>query len=217
MKIRTRHRDRLLRKLQALSWTSIPGFFGGGSGAPMMTSQYSGGYTTGGSPDVVSSAGTSAAASAPPPGWVNTTAGAANAVGAVAQGVNAYRASKFNAGVMIAEQRAAGMEANTQENITRRNSAQALGRQTAAFGAAGVGYGGSSATALSQSAINQEMDALNTRYKGALTGLGYGLQSQLDTRSAQTQLAVGGLSAGAALLKMWPPAANYTNYQASGQ
>lgn len=88
-------------------------------------------------------------------------------------------------------------QANAQEGQVRRQGREALGRQSAAFGAAGVGYGGSSEGALDQSAVNQELDALNTRYKGAITGYGYGVQSGID-KTASKQY---GLMAGAALLK----------------
>lgn len=88
-------------------------------------------------------------------------------------------------------------QANAQEGIQRRIGRESLDRQSAAFGAAGVGYGGSSETALDQSSINQELDALNTRYKGATTGYGYGVQSGLDASESKGY----GLMAGAALLK----------------
>jgi hypothetical protein len=88
-------------------------------------------------------------------------------------------------------------QAAAQEGIVRRMGREALGKQTAAFGAAGVGYGGSSETSLDQSAVNQELDALNTRYKGATTGYGYGVESGIQ-KSQSNQY---GVMAGAALLK----------------
>jgi hypothetical protein len=107
------------------------------------------------------------------------------------------QASKFNAGVARQESNLSIDQANAQEGMVRRASREALGRQAAAYGAAGVGYGGSSETSLDQSAVNQELDALNTRYKGSITGYGYRVQSGIDEANARQY----GLMAGGALLK----------------
>ena len=80
--------------------------------------------------------------------------------------------------------------------------------QIAAFGSAGTGYGGSAKGALDETALNQEMDALNTKYKGVLTGYGYGVNSQLDRSRANAAGIAGSLTAGAALLK--GAGSNYT-------
>lgn len=125
-------------------------------------------------------------------------------VGAVASLYSAFKqnqAQRDNASLLLNERSAAINQATGQEEIVRRASREQLGRQAAAFGAAGVGYGGSSETALRQSAINQELDALNTRYKGSFTGYGYGVQSGYDRAQASTDLTSGGLLAGAALLR----------------
>jgi hypothetical protein len=127
--------------------------------------------------------------------------GIVGAGAAVYQGQQQANAARFNAQVATNEQTIASSQALAQENLLRRSSREALGREAAAFGGAGVGYGGSSAIALDQSAINQEMDALNTRYKGTITGYGYGVQAQQDKLSAETERTNSGLLAGAALLK----------------
>ena len=116
---------------------------------------------------------------------------------AVYQGVQQRNAATVNATTMGYEQKAAVNQATAGENIQRRTGREMLGRQQAAFGAAGVGYGGSSETALDTSAVNQELDALNTRYKGQFTGYGYGVQSTQD-RSMANQY---GVLAGSALLR----------------
>lgn len=120
-------------------------------------------------------------------------AAAGSALGYVKQS----QAQNYNAQIAQGESRLSVDQANAQEGMVRRASREALGRQAAAFGAAGVGYGGSSETALDQSAINQELDALNTRYKGSITGYGYRVQSGIDQANAKQY----GLMAGAALLK----------------
>jgi len=130
------------------------------------------------------------------------------AAGAAYQGIQANQTAKYNAAVDTQQQAIAVNQGNAQANMVRRSSREALGRESAAFGAAGVGYGGASENALDQSAVNQELDALNTRYRGAITGWGYGAQASID-RSEGTQAAVaGGLLAGGALLKGLGP--NYS-------
>lgn len=99
--------------------------------------------------------------------------------GAVYTGAKQVQADKYNADVMANQQKVSIDQAAAQEALVRRSSRESLGRQAAAFGGAGVGYGGSSEIALDQSAINQELDALNTRYKGAIVGYGYGVESDL--------------------------------------
>jgi hypothetical protein len=115
-------------------------------------------------------------------------------------------ADTFNAQVAQNESKLSVDQANAQEGLVRRASREALGKQAAAFGAAGVGYGGSSEVSLDQSAINQELDALNTRYKGSITGYGYRVQSGIDQSNAKQA----GLMAGAALLKGYGQNYTYT-------
>lgn len=116
-------------------------------------------------------------------------------------GVQKYQADKFNSQVMQNEQNLAVNQANAQEGIVRRENRQRLGAQLASFGGAGVGYGGSSETALDNSAINQELDALNTRYKGAISGYGYGVQSQNLSNEANQEGVSTALLAGAQAMK----------------
>lgn len=141
------------------------------------------------------------------------------AAGTAYSGIKSAQASDFNAKVMGQEQAASVNQANAQEGLVRRNSREQMGRQAAAFGAAGVGYGGSSETALDQSSVNQELDALNTRYKGAITGYGYGVQSGIDKSQGGAQGVAGGLLAGAALLKGSGPTYSFapqSNAQSAG-
>jgi hypothetical protein len=125
--------------------------------------------------------------------------------GAAYSAVQKSNAANFNSKVEQDTQNLSIDQANIQEGQVRNQSRQALGRQEAAFGAAGVGYGGSSATALDQSALNQEKDALNTRYKGALTGWGYGVQASQDKSEAQGYDTQGLLLAGGKALSAASP------------
>ena len=119
------------------------------------------------------------------------------AAGTAYSAYSSAQSSKFNAQVDKNEQSASINQANAEEGMVRRAGREQLGKQAAAFGAAGVGYGGSSEGALDQTAVNEEMDALNTRYKGQFTGYGYGVQSQLDRQQSGQY----GALAGMALLK----------------
>lgn len=119
--------------------------------------------------------------------------------------------SLYNSKVAQSESNLSVNQGNAQEGIVLRQGRQQIGRQAAAFGAAGVGYGGSSQTALDQSAVNDELDALNTKYKGSVTGYGYGVESQNFQNQGQQQ----SLLAGAALLK--GIGSNYSSAPASLQ
>jgi hypothetical protein len=119
-------------------------------------------------------------------------------------GIANARTDRYNASVMGNEQALAGQQGNAQAGLVARNAAQAFGKQTAAFGGAGVGYGGSSATALRQSAVNAELDVLNTKYKGQIAGYGYGVEDSLLKRQADQSILSGSLLAGGAALKALP-------------
>jgi hypothetical protein len=126
------------------------------------------------------------------------------AAAAIYSGAKQQQSADYNAQVMKQEQGAAVNQATAQEGLVRRNSREMLGRQAAAFGGAGVGYSGSSGVALDQSAINQELDALNTRYRGAITGYGYGVQSDILKREGKDAMIAGVLMAGGSALKNLP-------------
>ena len=118
------------------------------------------------------------------------------AAGAAVGAAQKYSSDRFNAQVLSNEQKLAVDQSNAQEGQVRRASRQQLGAQAAAFGAAGVGYDGSSEGALDQSALNHELDALNTRYRGTVAGYGYGVQSSSDRSQANSDLYSGLLMAG---------------------
>lgn len=128
-------------------------------------------------------------------------AAALTAYGAIRNGQAQKAALDNNAMVMGQEKKTANEQGASQEAIVRRNSRESLGRQVAAFGSAGIGYGGTSHTALDSSSINQEMDALNTRYRAQLSGYGYGVQSGIDKKEGNETAQNSELMAGAALLK----------------
>lgn len=120
-----------------------------------------------------------------------------SAASAVYGAVKQEQTTKYNAQVAQNEANTAVNQGAASEGLVLRAGRQQLGRQVAAFGAAGVGYGGSSEIALDNSAINNEYDALNTKYRGTLTGYGYSTEAQNMRNQAGQQ----SLLAGAALLK----------------
>jgi hypothetical protein len=122
--------------------------------------------------------------------------GALGAAATVYQGVKQKQTDAQNADLMAAEGNAAINQANAQEGMVRRNSREALAKQAGAFGGAGVGYSGSSLTALDQSSVNQELDALNTRYRGSFTAWGYKTQSKILTEEGKNAQTAGVLLAG---------------------
>lgn len=130
--------------------------------------------------------------------------GAGNALGpsaALYSGIERSRADLYNSRVMGNERTAAINQGNAQANLVANQGRRTLGTQAAAFGGAGVGYTGSSATALDRTAVNSELEVLNTRYKAAFTGYGYGVESGLLKRQAGGDLASGLMLAGGRALQ----------------
>ena len=123
------------------------------------------------------------------------------AAAALYQGVKNSQAAKFDATSLQNEQTLAVDQGNAAEGIKVRSNRQALDAQSAAIGAAGTGYGGSSGISLQNSAVNQELDALNTKYRGIVSGFGYGIEAQLKRSQARSDLAGGALLAGSDYLQ----------------
>lgn len=119
---------------------------------------------------------------------------------ALYQGARAKQAADANAQTMQNEGAAAMAQGVAAENLQRHAGREALGRETAAFGGAGVGYGGSSGTALKQSKIYQELDALTTRYRGAFTAYGYNTEAKILRQEGDEEQASGILLAGSKAL-----------------
>ena len=144
----------------------------------------------------------------PPSAWIGNAATGLQVGGIVNSALATAGADRFNSRIMAGEQNLSiNQGAAGATELARQNRAR-LGTQIAAFGSAGTGYGGSAKGALDETALNQEMDALNTKYKVVLTGYGYGVNSQLDRSRANAAGIAGSLTAGAALLK--GAGSNYT-------
>jgi len=122
------------------------------------------------------------------------------AASAIYQGARAKQTADANAQVMTNEGASAMAQGVAAENLQRHAGREALGRETAAFGSAGVGYQGSARTALKQSAINEELDALTTRYRGAFTAYGYNTQALNLKQEGDEEMTSGILLAGSKAL-----------------
>jgi hypothetical protein len=156
---------------------------------------------------------TSGAGAGGNPGAVSTAAGSnfagqakywapygVQATGDLIQGLDAKRAADYNATARQMEARATLQQSAGQEQQQRQKGREALGRQAAAVGQAGIGYGGSAAGVMNQSAVNAELDAQNVRYRGQFTAYGYNTQAQADRYEGNVALTRGALLAGGQLL-----------------
>lgn len=123
------------------------------------------------------------------------------AAGAVYQGVQQKNAADANARVQQQEATVASRQGYAAEESQRREGTLAIGRQTAAIGQAGGGYGGSAGRELAASAQNAELDALNIRYKAGLQRWGYTTQAGLTKREGQDDMASSFVLAGTKALK----------------
>jgi hypothetical protein len=123
-----------------------------------------------------------------------------NAGGALAQGQAGYNAGQYNAQQRTMEGNAAMDQALAQEAQTRVKNREDLGKQAAAVGAAGIGYGGSSGRVMDQSAVNSELDALNVRYRGAFTKYGYDAEAALAKYQGNVSRVNSYLKAGGAII-----------------
>lgn len=120
--------------------------------------------------------------------------------GAFKSGIDQSNALRSNAQSYAAEGVIAARQGSEQEAQERRQGSMVMGRETAAIGTAGAGYGGSAGRAIAQSALNTQLDALNIRYKSQLQKWAYGAQAKNLQDEANTARTSGYLKAGAALL-----------------
>jgi len=135
------------------------------------------------------------------------------AVGAVVQGAQAQQAARYNAWAMTAQANATNAEGAQREAQQRRDAREFLGRQSAAIGESGAGYGGSSQLSLEQSSVNAELDALNIRYGKEMKSLGLSMDAAEQRRQGQAAMLSGLLGAGGTMLR---GQANYARQTASG-
>jgi hypothetical protein len=125
---------------------------------------------------------------------------ALSAAGAIAQGNAAKSAANYNAAA--ARQNADIARANAAADAAKQERQGLLlaGRQRAAVGASGITPEGSPLEVMADSALESELDALTTRYRGELQARSYGQDATLqDMRGSSAQTA-GYIGAGTDLL-----------------
>lgn len=146
-------------------------------------------------------------------------------IGAIQQGnTNAANANAqadaqtYNAQVSENNAIAANQQAGAREDAQRRQRRIALGSARAASAQSGLTDSGSILDMFDQSAIDSELDILNSRYEGQLTARGYTEQATLDRfgaensrNNASTARKAGWMNAGSALLS--GASAGYSSYK----
>ncbi len=118
---------------------------------------------------------------------------AMSVVGAIQQG-NAQeaqykaqaQAQDYNAKVSENQAIAANQQTAAREDAERRQRRIALGSARAAMSETGLTDSGSIMDMFDQSAINSELDVLNTRYEGNMAAKGFNDQAVLDRYGAAT-------------------------------
>ena len=94
-------------------------------------------------------------------------------------------AAEYNAAVAAQDADTALQAGNANEEAQRRKSAVEMGRLRAGMAESGIGLNSGTASDLvEQSAMNAELDALNTRYQGTMQARGYKAQSALNKQQA---------------------------------
>ena len=133
---------------------------------------------------------------------------AVSAAGALSSGVQARRsadqqaaAAEYNAAVSQNQATQAFAAGAERENIQRRQAAQQLSSQRAAFAESGLDPNSGSALEIQlQSTRNAELDALQTRYEGILSGQNYEQQAALGVYEGGVLRASGRNAQGASYL-----------------
>lgn len=119
------------------------------------------------------------AAAAP---FIQGAATAASVAATVAQAQGQRKIGEYNARQAEASAKVEQDQATREEEALRRGQNQFFGRQRAAMSEAGLGPGGSTGMLANQDAALAELDALNVRYGGTLSGKG--LLSEAASRRA---------------------------------
>ena len=125
---------------------------------------------------------------------------AVSAAGAIAQGNAARSAASFNAAVARQDEAIARAIAAADAARQRSQANRLAGRQRAAIGASGITPEGSPLDVMADSALEAELDALTTRYRGELQARGYGSEAMLQKMRGNAARQAGYIGAGAALL-----------------
>lgn len=103
-----------------------------------------------------------------PAAWSSLSSSALGSVSTMAQGYTASRNSSYNAALLDQQAKTVALQTGSQTAQIRRQGAQVLAGQSAAFADNGTGTGGSNAAIQRSTAIDTEMDAATADYNGRL-------------------------------------------------
>lgn len=136
--------------------------------------------------------------------WVpiamTVAAAAMSAASSIQQGKQASAAAKFNADMQNRNAGIARQQAAAEEEKQRRLGYMRQGAARAAYGASGVSIEGSPLDILEQSAAQEELDALNIRYRGAIGAQSAEGQAALSSMRGDAAMQAGYTGAGSAIL-----------------
>lgn len=127
------------------------------------------------------------------------------------QGIDNYRTGVRNYAALTQASQESSFQAYEDEAAQRREATLFQGRQAAALGQAGIGSGGTAGTALRQSAVLAELDALNIRYAGQQKSKNLRAQGDEELRQGKAGKKAANQLAGAQLLGT--VADTYTSYR----
>lgn len=128
------------------------------------------------------------------------------AIGQFAEGIAAYDAGKFTQKVMNVNAQHAERDGAAEAARLRDAARIAMGRQQAGLAASGFTLSGSAIDALRESAIESELEIMQTRRKAGIAATGYRTQGALAKNEGYSKM-VGGIVSGAA--SIMESAANY--------
>jgi len=125
---------------------------------------------------------------------------AVSAAGAIAQGNAAKASANYNAAVARQNADIARANAAADADKQERQGGLLAGRQRAAIGASGITPEGSPLEVMADSALESELDALTTNYRGELQARSYGQNATLQGMRGGAAQTAGYIGAGATLL-----------------
>lgn len=125
---------------------------------------------------------------------------ALSAYGAMKTASAQQSAGEANSAYLNKESQISSGTALSEEATTRQGNAVKQGNLTAAAAQSGISTGPSSQAVARQSAINQELDALNVRYGGVIRSSTYAQQAGNVRAAGNTAATSSALRAGGALI-----------------
>jgi hypothetical protein len=143
-------------------------------------------------------------------GWAAIAAASAAAIGAYssiqqgnaakAQAESQAQANEYNAEMQRRQAQAAVEQANSREDLQRKQVRKLMGKQLAAGAQSGTLLNGSAGDLFRESLYDAELDALNVRYEGQMTAAGLTSGARLSDFEAKNARRAGAAAASAGRL-----------------